>query len=337
MFVTNSLTGGGAERSMNLVSNELVRRSWPVALVPINAGEPDLVSLTCDVFPLNRQWRSGIVQACLAIVKFNRVVRKWQPDVLVLNCDLPELFGALLFRRQILVIVEHANPAWSTRASSGKIVRRFLSYRRIFYVAVSSHLRIWPKGEFPRRVLQNPILASDEIHAKISTDEPLRRLVFMGRLESRQKQPELLLEIAASCDLEVLFIGEGSMKAVLQVEAETRKLKATFAGYTSDPWSLVGSGDLLIVPSTFEGDGLVVVEGLRYKVPLLIADIPDFRRFGFPDRNYCRDVNSFSERIHEFRSRLAMLIPPDDISKEILDSRSPIAVGNSWEAFLNSL
>ena len=36
MVVTNSLAGGGAERSMNLLVNELASRGMALSLVPIN-------------------------------------------------------------------------------------------------------------------------------------------------------------------------------------------------------------------------------------------------------------------------------------------------------------
>ena len=43
MIVTNSLSGGGAERSMNIVSNEMHMRKWPTILVALNSGPRDLV------------------------------------------------------------------------------------------------------------------------------------------------------------------------------------------------------------------------------------------------------------------------------------------------------
>ena len=59
LFLTNSLTGGGAERAMNIVANELVRLGFEVGLVPINQSKDDFVELNCPTFPLLRQWRGG--------------------------------------------------------------------------------------------------------------------------------------------------------------------------------------------------------------------------------------------------------------------------------------
>ena len=337
MIVTNSLTGGGAERSMNMVSNELTKRGWSVALVPVNTSEPDLITPTCEVFPLYRQWRGSFFNTLSAYVRFNRVVRSWKPDVLVLNCDLPELFGALLLHRQFIVIVEHVNFPWSTRVVTGKIIRSILSMRGGVWAAVSSHLGIWPTGKSPYAILQNPLTPSIETIQKTAVTSYLKRLVYIGRLSSPQKRPEFMLEIGAASGVDVEIVGDGLVRDTLQEEVAAKKLRVKFSGQIRDPWSLINQGDLLIVPSSYEGDGLVVIEGLQKGIPILVSDIPDFRRFGLPERNYCQTVGAFIARINEYRTDLHHLIVPENIVAPILVSRSLGAVGDSWEEFLNSI
>lgn len=337
MIVTNSLTGGGAERSMNLVSNELMKRGWHVALIPINLSESDLITPTCEVFPLNREWRGSIFNTLAAIIKFNKVVRSWKPDVVILNCDLPEFFGAFLLHKQAIVVVEHINFPWLNRVQFGKVVRKILSARGAVWVAVSSHLGIWPSGELPHAVLQNPLTPSIEsIHLEATTSH-LRRLVYIGRLSGFQKQPEQMLKMAELADIDVEMIGDGLMREALQKEATAKKLSVKFSGQIKDPWSHVHSGDLLVVPSAYEGDGLVVIEGMKRGVPMLLSDIPDFRRFDFPDRNYCKNVGDFATRIDLYRDHLDSLIVPEETSSSILSSRSLEVVGDTWEEFLNSI
>lgn len=336
MFVTNSLTGGGAERSMNLVSNELTKRGWPIALVPINASEADLVTPACEIFPLNRHWQGNIFNTSSAILKFNKVVKSWKPDVIVLNCDLPELFGVFLNRRLKIVVVEHSNLAWSQRVRLGKLVRKILSRRKAVWVAVSSHLRIWPDGHVPRAVLQNPLTPSTRATRADHASSILKRLVFLGRL-SPEKRPELLLEIGDQSGFEVEIIGDGFLKKQLQDEATKRNLKVTFSGYVHNPWSHFQPGDLLIVPSASEGDGLVVIEGMELRIPMLLSDIADFRRFGFPDLNYCNEANEFVARANQYQTKLNLLIVPEDIRNMMLASRSLGHVGDMWEEFLCSV
>ena len=69
---------------------------------------------------------------------------------------------------------------------------------------------------------------------------------------------------------------------------------------------------------------------------MLLSDIPDFRRFRLPDRNYCLSVDDFTTRIEEYRDDLTSLIVPGEISNSILASRSLNVVGDSWERFLET-
>jgi glycosyltransferase involved in cell wall biosynthesis len=334
MIVTNSLTGGGAERSMNLVSNELARRGWPVALVPINSSMPDLVTPTCEIFCLNRHWRGNAINTLSAFVKFNQLVCSWKPDVIILNCDLPELFGALVIGTPSLVVLEHSNIAWANRMKLGKGVRRILSIRDAIWVAVSSHLKIWPNGRLPKSILQNPVTPTVDSLTVRRKKSQLQRLVFIGRL-TPEKQPNYLLEIGERSGLVVEIMGEGFMKESLHEQAVAKSLRVTFSGQTRDPWSFVRPGDLLIVPSASEGDGLVVIEGMKRRVPVLLSDIPDFRRFGLPDRNYCQSIDDFVAHIDQYRDNIDSLVVPEEISTAILNSRSLEVVGNSWENFLD--
>jgi hypothetical protein len=219
----------------------------------------------------------------------------------------------------------------------GKIVRMILRLRKVIWVAVSSHLHIWPQGTEPYRVLQNPLTPSVELFGDVSTSPSLQRLIFIGRLATTQKRPEWILEIGSLTDLEVLIIGDGDARQVLQNQSESNRQKVEFTGHVRDAWSLVESGDLLIVPSAWEGDGLVVVEGINRGIPMLISDISDFRRFHLPNVNYCKDIGEFVTRINKHRNALHLLAIPIYKKDSILASRSLDVVGDAWESFLDSI
>ncbi len=335
MIVTNSLSGGGAERSMNLLSNELTKRGWSVSLVPINSGTPDQVVPECDVIPLERKWNGSIKNTIAALWKFNKVISSWQPDVIVLNCDLPELFGATLFGRHNLVALEHTSKPWGQRKLLGKIVRRVLKLRKTTWAAVSTHLTIWPTSEKPFAVLQNSVLLPNENKTRF-TESEIKRLIFIGRL-SREKRPELALEIAKITNLELVIIGDGFMKEDLEKKARDESIKATFLGWIEDPWSEIQPGDLLIVTSSFEGDGLIVIEGLAHKMPMLLADISDLRRFDFPEKHYCETLDDFVSRTTEFGNKLGQLSIGKDVASAILRSRLIGKVGDEWIKFLETV
>ncbi len=332
MVVTNSLSGGGAERSMNLLANELTKRGWPVSIVPINSGTTDQVIPVCSVMPLNRIWNGSFMNTVVAFWKFNKVVRSWKPDIVVLNCDLPELFGALLFGAHKLVVLEHSSQPWGRRKLLGRSVRKILRFRNTHWAAVSTHLNIWPLMDKPDAVLQNSILLPEEYKLKFA-EGAIKRLVFIGRL-SQEKRPDLALEIAKLTNLELIIIGDGLMKQELEKKVQHESIQASFLGWVKYPWGENQPGDLLIVTSSFEGDGLIVIEGLAHGIPMLLSDIPDLRRFNFPERNYGKDLNGFVALCENFRYKLHDLCVPEEISNSILEGRSIEIVSTAWESFL---
>jgi len=337
MIVTNSLTGGGAERSMNLISNELFARGWKISLVPINSSSNDKVIPLCEVFPLNRPWRGGVLDTLKAIKNFNSVVKVWKPDVIILNCDLPELFGALVRFNGTLVGIEHVNYPWITRSVLGRAIRRALQVRGVIWTAVSPQLNIWPSHEKPRFVLLNSIGESNASKVFLGVHNVsvvLNRLVFVGRL-TQQKRPNWALEISSRVQIPIEIIGDGVLRHELQLQSDPSR--TTFTGMLNDPWRDRLIGDFIIIPSEYEGDGLVVIEALQRGLPILVSDIPEFRRFGFPERNYCESINVFVSRIEEFREKIEDLVVPPEISDMILRTRSSSNVAETWEKFLHSL
>jgi glycosyltransferase involved in cell wall biosynthesis len=162
----------------------------------------------------------------------------------------------------------------------------------------------------------------------------LKRLVFVGRL-SVEKGIQNFLEIAKETQVASIVIGDGPLRSNLIKEYQDLR-DVAFMGQTKNPWKEVTQNDLLIVPSLHEGDGLVVVEALSEGVPILLSDIPEFRRFGLPERNYCRDKNEFIAKIGSNRDNLADLIVPNEIVAPILSMRSIHSIADSWEIFLQT-
>ena len=335
MIVTNSPSGGGAERAMNLVANELSNRGWPIALVPINSSEPDLILPKCEVFPLSRKWHRGLTGTLTSILKFNKVVRAFDPAVIVLNCDLPELYGSLLFSKRTLVVLQHTSKPWGTRVTLGRIIRRLLSLRNTSWVAVSNHLEIWPFGSSPSAVLTNPLSPDDNQSYRVTSNK-LKRIIFVGRL-SAEKCPDVAVEVAYKLGVGAMFVGDGQLLHALKESASRRQMKIHFAGWQKKPWSLVEDGDLLIIPSSYEGDGLIVVEALQKEIPFLLSNILDFQRFEFPTRNYCETLEDFVSRAHEYSEKLDELIVPEEIAMRTLMPREIRVIGDDWEAFLKNL
>jgi glycosyltransferase involved in cell wall biosynthesis len=334
-IVTNSLSGGGAERAMNLLADNLGKfEDLNVLLIPINAGPRDLVEPSCDITEINRVWNGGIWDTIKAFVRFQNAILKFRPKVIILNCDLPEFYSALAIWRAKCIIVEHTTRPWSKRNSLGWFVRAILKARGANYVRVSERIRTYP---IFKNALTIPNIIDPSILKRypqlIADSDSQGRLLFIGRT-SREKRPDLFAELAKNTGFASVLIGDGVLRESLQKEfQDIDNLK--FLGQQIDPWRFANQNDLLVVTSDYEGDGLVALEAVSLRIPVALRDTPDCRRMGFPENNYFEDLPTLIFRLKSLgKSQFSI---SESEKERLLANRNPESVTQSWLKLLKSL
>lgn len=335
IFITNSMTGGGAERATNILVNELFNQGFNVKLMVINSGGEDLVPPKCEVFKIGRNWQGSLLDTARAFFRVQRIVNRQKPSVIVLNCDLPELLGSIMFHKSKTIVVEHAARPWPTRTMLGKIVRFIHRFRGTRFVAVSSHLSIWPNGDLPAGVFPNAIDQKVFLCNQSDKNEKEMRLIHVGRLVE-SKQPEWVLTISKRTEIACAFIGVGPLESEMKRQAEKDKIDAQFLGQTSNPYELFNSLDLLLITSQNEGDGLVLLEAAALQVPFLVLDILDFKKFRIPEIHKCVDFAEFEHKVLAYRNGSIDLRLKEEDSQRILRGRSPEFVASLWLDFFRT-
>ena len=335
-IITNSLAGGGAERAMNIVASELhesLNYQKLVTLIPINAGPKDLVVPTCEIIEIGRNWRGNPFSTLKSLIYFVFKIIRERPQLLIVNCALPELFTCLLPLPVKFIVVEHSRQPWLGREKLGRIVRKILSARNAKFVLVSNHLEVWALPHEVGCVIRNPILRPN-VEQKNGATEELKRLVYIGRLAA-DKNPQAVIELSKMTGFPALIIGDGLLMDELKHQTNSIEQQFDFTGHVLEPWKLLTSSDLLIVPSEFEGDGLVVAEGILASVAMLLSDIPEFRKFGLNENSYCKSIGSFYERIFLFKESLSQLTPPVQSVDLLIHERGITRIIDKWIEIIN--
>lgn len=334
IFVSSSSTGGGAERAINLLASELDMCGLSVGLANINKGPKDKFAFTGHSVEIGRQWNGGLMDTVWAFLRFSRYVRSIAPRNLILNCDLAETFGALVFSRARLIAVEHSTAPWGTRRSLGRFIRILLSIRRVRWVSVGEHIEPWSSATKVKYAIPNlttPILPP--VQPISNRNQAVKRLVYVGRLTRELKQPEWLVAIGKSLNMEIVYIGRGPFEAELKEIANSSGVTAQFLGYQEEPWGKVLDGDLVVLPSKAEGDPLVAVEAISLNLPILLHDVPGLNHFSLPKINFCRDLNDFIEVIDKNRNDLLKFQSYNSTSA--LSDRDPKLIIRKWVSLLN--
>jgi glycosyltransferase involved in cell wall biosynthesis len=140
----------------------------------------------------------------------------------------------------------------------------------------------------------NPLLSSvglSELNSKISKSRSIYKIGSIGRLVDQKDYPTLLnafKELLKNHPKSELYIvGNGNRKKAL--EALARKLeiyeKVFFLGRTQYITEFLSLIDLFVLPSKYEGFGLVLLEAMNAKKPLLApnnSSIPEVVGLEFP-------------------------------------------------------
>jgi glycosyltransferase involved in cell wall biosynthesis len=128
-----------------------------------------------------------------------------------------------------------------------------------------------------------PPLPSDrvELMRSLGLSEMLALVVSPGRLVPQKDHLTAIRTIQHLPGAALVIVGEGPLRAELQTEAEVLGVagRVRLVGWRSDVRSIMGAADAVLLPSRWEGFGLVAIEAMTASVPVVAASSPGFREW----------------------------------------------------------
>ncbi len=219
-------------------------------------------------------------------VRYIKDIIRWEkPDIIVANWAPMVLVLRRILRwtgyhgNSNIIVYEHGAFA---RLSSGSILYRWI-YRQgvkesdhvicggddyaIEIEKIGSNVMVSAIG-LPITVRKNLIPRSNNVFY----------IVFVGRLENKQKRVDRLLKacslLPSGIDWLLQIIGDGPDRVALENMAYVLNVEkhVIWSGWQSDPWSLIDSASILAFPSDFEGFSAVMIEAMAHGLPVLSTD-----------------------------------------------------------------
>ena len=286
VHVINQLSGGGAERLVPQIQAEHRKAgldSWVIGM----GAEPTLQGKAIISFgkPV-RRWRQPL-QLRWALHRLEEQVGRI--DILHTHLTQSQLFGPWaaggLKRRPKLVTTEHDTAhrrlgTWWGKPFDRRIYRR---YSRIACIseAVRDMLVHWqPQTSGKLVVIPNGIDGSafgSSRRCDSRRPGPLR-LLSVGRLVPKKGYATAMEALGAlhDFDWEWTLVGEGEEREALASRAREKGIaeRVHFAGFVEDPRPYYDAADLFLMPSRWEGFGLVAAEAMASGVPVLASKVP---------------------------------------------------------------
>lgn len=233
----------------------------------------------------NALWHHGDYVAGLQLIGIKKSLPRYSITYLHNPINQTWFYRQKWSRRILYYIGKYLIPVVSSHltGTSNTVMNQYGYNRWPFY-----RIRIKPiHCAFDTRKFIFSHLHREEIREKYQIKDEHKVILFVGRMRleegnnfQNQKNPEFALSIAKSvCSVKeeyiFLFCGDKGETGT-KYEDEIHKLgyskRILFADLVPDVYKYYSAGDLLILPSTFEGLGMVAVEAQATGLPVIISD-----------------------------------------------------------------
>jgi glycosyltransferase involved in cell wall biosynthesis len=304
IHLITTIERGGAEKQLLVLARKQVELGLEVEIIYLK-GMPELKNdfetARCKVNDLISN-KNFIFQ----ILLFSRYVKKFPCPV---HAHLPksELLSSIACPKKSFVITRHNSEIFWPRAnkSISRLISRFVCARAGQVIAISNAVKnfIVESNEVSNDCIvdvvlygyeTNSLLSSVgllELNSKINKSTSSFKIGSIGRLVDQKDYPTLLNAfkelLKYHTESELYIVGNGDRKKALEVLARKLNIyeKVFFLGRTQYITEFLSLIDLFVLPSKYEGFGLVLLEAMSAKKPLLASNnssIPEVVGLEFP-------------------------------------------------------
>ncbi|BCV40210.1 glycosyltransferase [Shewanella algae] len=292
LHVINSLGVGGAEK-MLLDIVVCMRRKLSFSVDVLVLADVDIslknefLNAGVNVISLNKPTRYSLSNL-LPIIK---IVSNY--DVIhshLFPSNYWIAIASLFVRKPRFVTTEHSTHNRRREHFAFKILDRAVYSRYQAIIAISddtkARLLSWIGHTDKINVIYNAVNldvysdSSDEVSS--NTEYSKKFTIIMVSNFSKQKDHETVIRAMKHLpkDINLLFVGDGERKEHIISLAKDLHLndQITFLGTRKDVPALIKNSDLVVVSSHWEGFGLVAVEGMASKKPVVASDVDGLRQ-----------------------------------------------------------
>lgn len=289
LFVISSLSSGGAERVLSILTNEFYNRKYETSVILIckqevfyvlNDGikiiQLDLCGSSKNIFvALNRN---------LKIIKsLHKVFNEEKPDVIVSFLSRTNIYTlmAQYGKKFKTIISEHTDNSMLQKNRFFDFLRRIMYEKADALVSVSKgadrYFNFLSKNK--RHVIYNPLEKDIVEKSEVFMGGlPKKYIIAVGRL-GREKGYEKMLEAfikSKITDLDFLIFGEGRLEKDLKKYIRDNKLEnqVKLMGTVKNIYPYMKNAYFLVLSSEREGFPNVLIESMACGCPVVSFDCP---------------------------------------------------------------
>lgn len=228
-----------------------------------------------------------VVRSIEAAVKVRHFLKNEVSKNTIIHAHLVEPFYffslGMVSQGRVKVFTEHSTHNRRREMFLFKIIDKFIyrKYNEIIAITDGAKTSLCNWVEFNSvsnvKVVQNGArIFSYKERLGIDEEKPIK-LISIGSLNARKGFDVALKSVAIAGDKveEYVIIGEGPERIALEQQACDLNIskKVKFVGWQDDIDAWLHSSDIQLIPSRWEGFGLVAVEGLSTGIPIVASNV----------------------------------------------------------------
>lgn len=282
LFITRTLTGGGAERFISTFASFLAEQGYDIHILTYEISDKDYPMSDKVKIHVMPPAESGIAGKFLRIYRMQQELKKLDADVLIPFIDTVVVctyLANLTVKKKFVYTVR--NSPWHdevtriTKFMLGTIARTadaimLQNREQEDYFPASYRNRIY--------IVPNPVAEKFRMCRKEKYAGKLTKLTSIGRLDNQKNFPLMISAVknvaTENPDIRLNIFGEGEKKEALEVLIGQQSPSGVccLMGRTADVEGVLSETDLFVMSSDYEGMPNALIEALAMGVPCISSD-----------------------------------------------------------------
>lgn len=282
-FLITGMDYGGAETQIKALALNLKKRDWPIRVITLMepvAFMDEFAEAQIPLLSLSIK-RGNFAMLPIALWRLTQLLRQNQTEILHAHMVHANFLARLvrLFYPQLKVLITTAH----NKYEGGKVIDILYKYTDFL-----SNFNTNVSEEAAQRYIDDGLTKASKMrfiyngidthrfslqHAKKTTEA--FQWLAVGRLDQQKDYPNLFAALAQiKQPFMMTILGQGPLLADLQQQVTALNLtdKIKFLGVKSNVEQFMNQADGFVLPSAWEGFGLVVAEALACELPVVATD-----------------------------------------------------------------
>ncbi|WP_438864512.1 glycosyltransferase [Neptunicella sp.] len=357
-IILHDLRGGGAEKMMVRLANQLAVEQDEVELVLIGAGGINKALVSAEV----KLVELGCQRTLQAFTPLRKYLSQNRPDAILAVLTHINVITALvcwsLGISNRLTVSERNTFSQDRKMNTSVVMRSVYWLAPWIYRCLTNPVIAVSRGvaddliacsvvrEQDVITAPNPVISEQSLHASCQPaqhpwlqNKNGKVVVAVGRL-NHQKGFDLLLQAFADmphqANCRLVIFGEGELRSALETQIRAMNLtsRVDLAGYIDNPLAEIKQADLFVLSSRFEGSPNGLVEAMSVGTPVVAFDCPHGpREILKPHQSNCfagclvayLDVAALSHAIHSQLNQSCSAQIRQDIIASVQGFHTPLA------------